>query len=501
MAKGYKALKEDFVSNLSGGSIWEVNVATAVAPAAVLLWSVLQARRSSFIRYGPAAFATDFLLNVGGILMAITLYSGNLYLLHALIISPALILYFLPSAPSESKKPVKPLKSAITGNSSKTEDEKLPLFPTRPFVTSYRGTMMIVTCLAILAVDFRIFPRRFAKVETWGTSLMDMGVGSFVFSAGLVGVRPQLKDQATGKSSSLGKRLVASASSSIPLLVLGFVRLYSVKGLDYAEHVSEYGMHWNFFFTLGFLPPFVAVFQSLFRVIPSYARLSLLLACVYQALLEFTSLKAYILAAPRDDLLSKNREGIFSFIGYLAIYLAGQHIGQCVLPRDVQRDANTTKRTPRVRMMATLVFWTALWSTMLFITVSYNYGFSLRVSRRLANLPYVLWVSAFNSGQILFFCAVETLVFPTVHNATDATTEAKEERKATSRILKAYNRNGLAIFLLANLMTGLVNLTIDTLRIETMASMGILVAYALVFTAIAVALDARNISIKLSIKI
>ena len=437
--------------------------------------------------------------------MAITIYSGNLYLLHALLLSPALILHWLLSAPSESKKPVKPPKSAAAAaNNGKAADDagRLPLFPTRPFVTSYRGTMMIVTCLAILAVDFRIFPRRFAKVETWGTSLMDMGVGSFVFSAGLVGMRPQLKDQATGKSSSLGKRLVASASHSIPLLVLGLVRLYSVKGLDYAEHVTEYGVHWNFFFTLGFLPPFVAVFQSLFAVIPSYAGLSLLLACVYQALLEFTSLKAYILAAPRTDLLSKNREGIFSFIGYLAIFMAGQHTGQYVLPRQSHQGADrTTTRSQRGWMMARLAFWTGMWSLMLFITLSYNYGFSLRVSRRLANLPYVLWVSAFNSGQILLFCAVETLIFPGVHNAVNAVTEVKEEQKATSRILKAYNRNGLAIFLLANLMTGLVNLTVDTLRMNAIASVGILVAYALILTLVAVVLDSRNISIKLSIKV
>lgn len=32
MAKSYKSLKEDFVSNLSGGGIWEINLVTAVAP-------------------------------------------------------------------------------------------------------------------------------------------------------------------------------------------------------------------------------------------------------------------------------------------------------------------------------------------------------------------------------------------------------------------------------------------------------------------------------------
>ena len=35
MAQSYKALKEEFVSNLSGSSVSEVNYVTAVAPVSV----------------------------------------------------------------------------------------------------------------------------------------------------------------------------------------------------------------------------------------------------------------------------------------------------------------------------------------------------------------------------------------------------------------------------------------------------------------------------------
>ncbi|OTA90690.1 hypothetical protein M434DRAFT_397778 [Hypoxylon sp. CO27-5] len=492
-ATSYKQMKEDFVSNLTGGSIAEINYVTAVGPVAFILWSILQSRQSFFKPYKPLSFLVDFLLNVVASLLAFTLYANTPLLLCGLFLVPAIFVYALPPNPVASRKKPKPPPSAQGQKSSST----LSVLSTKPFLTTYRGSMLVITCLAILAVDFRIFPRRFAKVETWGTSLMDVGVGSFVFSAGIVAARPVLKERAEGRRTPLLHRILYSMRHSLPLLVLGVIRLISVKGLDYAEHVTEYGVHWNFFFTLGFLPPFVALFQSALKIVPSYAALAILLGAIYQIVLETTNLKAFILVAPRTDLFSMNREGIFSFIGYLAIFLAGQDTGMFVLPRSINPRSGTSNGAQRTTLLLTMAAWTLIWSILFFFTTNYKYGASLNVSRRLANLPYILWIAAFNSAQLLACCAIETVFFPSFYNATDAKTEHEAYETATSRVLRSFNRNGLAIFLLANLLTGLVNMTIPTLDVGPSVTMGILVSYAAVLTIVAVALDTWNISIKL----
>ncbi|KAL1872968.1 Glucosaminyl phosphatidylinositol (GlcN-PI) nositol acylation protein [Diaporthe australafricana] len=491
----YKQLKEDFVSNLTGGPVSEIAAVTAVLPVGALVWSVLQCRQSFFRPYTSVGFIVDYFLNVGAVLLAITLYSATPILLIVLLLAPALLVYaFPPNLAGRRKKP----KIPPTGQASKTKGSAagLDVLSTKPFLTIFRGSMLVITCLAILAVDFRIFPRRFGKVETWGTSLMDIGVGAFVFSAGVVAARPVLKERAEGRGAPLFRRLVYSMRHSLPLLVLGVIRLLSVKGLDYAEHVTEYGVHWNFFFTLGFLPPFVAVFQSALKFVPSYAALALILGVSYQILLESTGLKAYILTAPRVDLLSMNREGIFSFFGYLAIFLAGQDTGMYVLPRNITRSGSSAA-AQRTTLLMTMAVWSLVWILLFFLSTDYSYGAGLSVSRRLANLPYVLGVVSFNSVQLLACCLVETLCFPSFYNAADTKAEKEAYDSATSRVLRAYNRNGLAVFLIANLLTGLVNMTVPTLDAGPVASVGILVAYSAVLTGVAVALDAYNISIKL----
>lgn len=61
---------------------------------------------------------------------------------------------------------------------------------------------------------------------------MDLGVGSFVFSQGVVSAIPVLKDPSYVTASSIPK-LITAVKKVLPLLFLGIVRIISIKGTEY----------------------------------------------------------------------------------------------------------------------------------------------------------------------------------------------------------------------------------------------------------------------------
>ncbi|KAI9822850.1 MAG: Glucosaminyl phosphatidylinositol (GlcN-PI) nositol acylation protein [Phylliscum demangeonii] len=554
-SKSYKTLKEDFVANLPGGDISEINYVTAVAPAAVILWSALQSRLAFFDGGGGggggdgaspvAALAVDFLLNCGGILLATTVYAAHPVWLNVLLVAPALLLcvrwrprwmgmrgrrrrrYRKPAPYSTPTSDPTPALSNghhhVHGRREAMIHDAAPApYALRPkaFLTHYRGCMMVATCVAILAVDFPLFPRRFAKVETWGTSLMDLGVGSFVFSAGIVCVRRRRrpstdndKDDDDHDDDRLLRRMASSLRHALPLLLLGFIRLLTVKGLDYQEHVTEYGVHWNFFFTLALLPPCAAVFEAAVRhVMASYVLWSLLVGVVYHLLLRYAGLERYMIAAPRTGLLSMNREGIGSFVGYLSIFLAGQSAGTYLLlpsmageaevaAHDVPDGARSSSSSSRLRLVLRAFYrahrlpanllgsgigWAALYQLLAILSPPSSASGSGLASRRLANLQYISWVNAFNSMQLLAFYAIDHVFFPPTPTTTP--TPATDPPTTTSAILRAFNQHGLILFALANVLTGAVNLGLDTLRAGTATALAVLLAYLALLTAVALAL-------------
>jgi len=64
---------------------------------------------------------------------------------------------------------------------------------------------------------------------------MDLGVGSFVFSQGVVSAIPFLKDPSHLSTPALPK-LLSVTRHSLPIILIGIVRVILVKGTDYPVH-------------------------------------------------------------------------------------------------------------------------------------------------------------------------------------------------------------------------------------------------------------------------
>ncbi|XP_021901083.1 uncharacterized protein At4g17910-like [Carica papaya] len=276
---------------------------------------------------------------------------------------------------------------------------------------------------------------------------MDLGVGSFVLANSIV------SRQARCISS---KNWMTAFKGASPLILIGFGRLVSTAGVDYQVHVGEYGVHWNFFFTLAA----ISVVTSIVNVPPQYAGiLGSVILIGYQSWLSH-GLNAYLLSDGRGvDIISKNKEGIFSIFGYWGMYLIGVYLGFYLF--------FGKHRSATLRSSKAVIVKTWLLSLLFWLLTLLEEKYIERVSRRMCNLAYVTWVLAQNLQVLAVF-----MIFDYLHGSK------------TSVLEEAFDKNLMAVFLLANVLTGLVNLSVDTLFVSSISALVILAGYAFTLTAI-----------------
>jgi len=376
------------------------------------------------------------------------------------------------------------------------------------YVTNYRASMLYVTALCILAVDFPVFPRRFAKAENFGFGLMDIGVGSFVFSAGLVALEAR-KGQDVVSRNRLGY-LAKSFKESIPMILLGFVRYLSLKGSGYHTHESEYGLHWNFFFTMAITKVVSSLVYTCGISVCWSWLVSFGVIFVHEMALGVGLGKWIIDEGPRHDLLSANREGVVSCFGYLAVYFAGVSWGSLLFkPKSITKDYITDAKS------------LGLWSLVMWATLFYSSeGLSMSPSRRLVNWPYFVWMVAYNL-TLLWLCLCTDLVAnyarvqiqvrqklsnakakgQPAHKVKDLSGSADGDGGLDVRVPQLYQAiayNSLGFFLLANVLTGLVNLSIQTINSNGTISMLILITYLLVLQTVSIVFYHKHWRVKLS---
>ncbi|KAG6842408.1 hypothetical protein C0991_007538 [Blastosporella zonata] len=341
-----------------------------------------------------------------------------------------------------------------------------PQIPPLPAVTIYRAHMMLMTILGILAVDFPVFPRALAKCETFGVSLMDLGVGSFVFSQGLVSAIPILKNPDYLSAPAVPK-ILKVMWKSLPIILLGVVRVLLVKGTEYPEHESEYGTHWNFFITLALLPILQVILHPIIKHVP------------------------------------------IALLGYLAVHLLGLSAGTIILPPSPKYFSRSLKTHGRPRRNSDphdkrntlfaprendhtaieLFSYSVVWWTLFGLLNLFDIG-GAGVSRRMVNMRYIFWVAAFNTSFILGYLLLAVCFNPSrsVYSQQSKlkvpmdkididSANLQQQTQGAPPLLEAINKNGLVLFLLANVATGLVNLTTQTMYMSDRWAMVILSGY------------------------
>ncbi|NXY26934.1 PIGW protein, partial [Atrichornis clamosus] len=501
-----KQLKEAFVSNLNGTSLLEISVGLTLAPLCLLCRGLLLILH--YLHYGKPvssrkySLLLDFLVLVSPLLFSCTVLSPVIFFMP--VILAAFCAGIFSKIYSQRKR-----ETRVPFGQMVKEFQKTYLDPEHiPAITVFRVYVNVLTSISILAVDFPQYPRRYAKAETYGTGVMDLGVGAFIFGNALVCPEVRQKSCVTQPKFS---HLARQSFAVWPLLSLGVGRLLSVKSMEYQEHTSEYGVHWNFFFTLAFVRLAASLLLAVFPKHKSWLA-ALALAGVYQLLLSTTSLKGFVLhgSAGTDSrlgFLDANREGLLSLSGYLAIYLASVQVGLWLLQR---RDS--------VRGWVEALRGLALTALLLLLCLQLCQACAEPVSRRMANLPFCLWVLAHCLLLFVFFVLTDlTLVFTKLlvrgssvpccwdvgkppdssrKHGTEAVPVGRGDKLSHLCLISAINKNQLLFFLLANVMTGAVNILIDTIHSKAAFTLCILHLYMFFNCLIMYIMHAKNIVLK-----
>lgn len=240
--------------------------------------------------------------------------------------------------------------------------------------------------------------------------------------------------------------------------------------------MGEYGVHWNFFLTLAALQLLGLLMAGAAQSHKLTAALGCAVLTAYQLVLS-RGLIDFIHTDDRgSDLLSANKEGLLSLPGYWALQLLSTAGGQLLYRLAVRVQASTPSREHSSSQQTQQAGWQvarALAAGSAAAWVAYKISaHSQPVSRRACNAAYVAWTLALNL-QCLALFVVADLVAP----------------GPPPVLLARINQLMLPTFLLANVLTGVVNMSTNTLAAGDWTARTVVAAYAAALGAGVVQLD------------
>ena len=153
MADQQKLAHEAFVSGHNGTSILEVFLVVNAVPLSYLCWKWTDFNLSS--RFGQFLF--DYLFLVVPCIISLTKIEWIIPLIitQAVLVTAVNIVGLRSTSNVTKKSQDFPLKSYI-----------------EPALVSPRAFLGVLTAVGILAIDFHVMPRKFAKCETYGQSMV-----------------------------------------------------------------------------------------------------------------------------------------------------------------------------------------------------------------------------------------------------------------------------------------------------------------------------------------
>lgn len=444
-----------FVSNNAGTTTFEVMLLITVPILSNLLYSLyLYTIRIDFMlswERKVIIFITDQVFIAAPSLLVLTFLESNVAVFCTCLGTACMTILFWKVSPR-----IKDFLYVFQRN----------VYGESDYLSNYKSAMQIMTCICILAVDFNVFPRRFGKTETYGVSIMDLGVGAFVLSMAVTSKFARCKERVSFK------HLFKSCYQSLILFFLGTLRVLLVKSQNYQEHVTEYGTHWNFFFTLALLKTVTTIVLCMLPFLQKqlcYLVLSVVTICCYQHALNNGLCDVISNGLSGDgsrlSFFDANREGIISSIGYLGIYFFGLFLGSQLFK---------TRLRPFNK-----ICWLFLWFTFGCFCLHYSVT---PISRQQVNLSYYFLEITANCFLLFGFFVGEAIMKALC--CLDKKDDFGSMDITSSTLSQAVTQNLLLYFLLGNLLTGIVNLNVDTLNTPDTKSFFIISFYMVVLNSV-----------------
>ena len=497
LSDGERLEREGHVRGLAGGSGAEVLLICLGYP--ILSLFLHEATGAAYLavpalrRHSAVVDAGAELLMTAAYLMIVAFAPGHLHLpTCALLVLSVFLRVVNLAAVDSGLRPRGPDGSAGKDARAAAVVVQNP----RPSLERLRAGTSLLTVIAILGVDFPHFPRRLAKTEAFGTSLMDLGLGAFIFSSGLSAAAPP-RDGARprGLRSPRARRWAA-------LLLLGLGRVALLRWLNYPSLDTEYGAHWNFFATLLCIDALDAAAGALAAAaLPrgpgAWARSPALRAAlgvlgaaallvVHDGLLKVPgaawaphgNLEGFILHADRDgSFFRANREGICALPALWALRLLGDALGSAALfDGGLRRHGLRRSRARYVVLFAAARVLAAL-AAVAAAHALLRAARRQEPSRRLANAAYVLWAALVMTASL---CACVLV-------------DAVSSRTGALPLQRAVSAHPLPTFLAANLLTGAANLLATPRRASLPSAVAAVALYVLLVAGVALSLGRRDV--------